>query len=106
MTASIATGPFASGRRSVAGTSADGYARTSGSRLDGWLGMLGPRLVGLAFVVVAIVVYVLSNPHRYSFYDHFVWQAQAWLDGSISIRYPVDGRLRTQRLLPGRAGPG
>src|SRR4051812_8053152 len=57
--------------------------------------MLGPRLVGLAFVAVAIAVYVLSNPDRYSFYDHFVWQAQAWLDGSISIPYPVDGPLKS-----------
>lgn len=95
MTASIATGPFASGRRSVAGTTTDGYARTSGSRLDGWLDMLGPGVVGLAFIVVAIAVYVLSNPNRFSFYDHFVWQAQAWLDGSISIPYPVDGPLKS-----------
>ncbi|MCY7419093.1 MAG: hypothetical protein LH650_11460, partial [Chloroflexi bacterium] len=94
MTASIATGPFASGRRSVAGTTTDGYARTSGSRFDGWLDMLGPGLVGLAFVVVAIAVYVLSNPNRYGFYDHFVWQAQAWLDGSAAIRYPVSEGIR------------
>ncbi len=40
-------------------------------------------------------VYVWSNPHRYGFYDHFVWQAQAWLDGSASIRYPVSDGIRT-----------
>ncbi len=56
--------------------------------------MLGPGVVGLAFIVVAIAVYVLSNPNRYGFYDHFVWQAQAWLDGSAAIRYPVSEGIR------------
>ena len=95
MTASIATGPFASGRRSVAGTHVDGYGHTTGGRLDDWLGMVGPGWIGLAFALVAVGVYVFSNPHRYGFYDHFVWQAQAWLDGSASIRYPVSDGIRT-----------
>ncbi len=95
MTASIATGPFASGRRSVAGTRVDGYHHAPDSRLDRWLGAIGPRLVGLAFVVVAIVVYVWSNPHRWGFYDHFVWQAQAWLEGATGIRFPVADGIRT-----------
>jgi len=34
-------------------------------------------------------VYALSNPHRINFYNHFVWQADAWLDGQASIPYPV-----------------
>ena len=46
-------------------------------------------LVGGAVVVVMLVVYGLSNPHRYDFYDHFVWQASAWLEGQAGIRYPV-----------------
>ena len=41
-----------------------------------------------------IVVYVLSNPHRHDFYDHFVWQAQAWLDGRAGIPYPVEDGIR------------
>jgi hypothetical protein len=45
--------------------------------------------VGVAVVVVMLVVYGLSNPHRTNFYDHFVWQASAWLDGQAGIRYPV-----------------
>ncbi|HEX2805334.1 MAG TPA: hypothetical protein VHN80_04110, partial [Kineosporiaceae bacterium] len=94
MTASIATGPFASGRRSVAGTHVDGYGHTAGGRIDDWLGIVGPGWIGLAFALVAIGVYVFSNPHRYGFYDHFVWQAQAWLDGSASIRYPVSDGIR------------
>ena len=62
--------------------------------MDRWLGLVGPGWIGLAFAVVAIVIYVWSNPNRYSFYDHFVWQAEAFLDGSISIAYPVEGRSR------------
>jgi hypothetical protein len=95
VTASIATGPFASGRRSVAGSYTDGYAHAPDGRLDRWLGAVGPGWVGLAFALVAVVVYVWSNPHRWGFYDHFVWQAQAWLDGSTSIRYPVTEGIRT-----------
>lgn len=94
MTASIATGPFASGRRSVAGLTADGYGHTAEGRLDRWLGSIGPGWIGLAFVVVGIVVYVLSNPTRHGFYDHFMWQASAWLEGSAGIRYPVEDGIR------------
>ena len=38
------------------------------------------------------------------FYDHFVWQAAAFLEGQAAIRYPVEaaGGLLGQRLLPGR----
>jgi hypothetical protein len=95
VTASIATGPFASGRRSVAGTRVDGYADAPSGRLDRWLHALGPGMVGLAFVVIAVIVYVWSNPHRWGFYDHFVWQAHAWLEGSVGIRFPVEEGIRT-----------
>ncbi len=107
MTASIATGPFASGRRSVAGSPRRRRTPTrSDSRLDRWLRCRRAGLVGLVFVVVAVMVYVWSNPHRCGFYDHFVWQAQAWLEGSSE--HPLPGRRRHphQRLLPGRARPG
>lgn len=43
--------------------------------------------IGIAFVVVALFVYTASRPHRY--YDHFEWQAQAFLEGRAAIRYPV-----------------
>ncbi len=46
-------------------------------------------LVGLGIVAVVLVVYVLSNPLRTNFYNHFVWQASAWLEGQGTIRYPV-----------------
>ena len=48
-----------------------------------------PVLVGLLFVAVALAVYVLSNPFRTNFYNHFVWQAAAWLDGRAAITWPV-----------------
>ena len=42
------------------------------------------------------LIYVVSNPSRTSYYNHFVWQAEAFLDGRAAIRYPVydgpDGR--------------
>jgi hypothetical protein len=45
--------------------------------------------VGLAIVALLLVVYVVSNPSRASYYNHFVWQAEAFLDGRAAIRYPV-----------------
>jgi len=43
----------------------------------------------LALFVVALLVYVGSNPERADFYDHFVWQAEAFLQGRAEIAYPV-----------------
>jgi hypothetical protein len=47
-----------------------------------------------AVVVGALLVYASSKPAFW--YDHFVWQAEAFLDGQTAIRYPVgpDGALR------------
>lgn len=44
--------------------------------------------VGCALVAIALVVYTLSHPTR--FYDHFEWQALAFLEGQAAIRYPVE----------------
>jgi hypothetical protein len=46
-------------------------------------------LVGSAVVVGVFLIYTLSNPQRANLYDHFVWQASAWLEGQAAIRYPV-----------------
>ncbi|HET7028026.1 MAG TPA: hypothetical protein VFI28_10085 [Candidatus Limnocylindrales bacterium] len=46
-------------------------------------------VVGVGLVLFALVVYVASNPNRGNFYNHFVWQASAWLDGQATIPYPV-----------------
>lgn len=44
--------------------------------------------VGCALVAIALVVYTLSHPTR--FYNHFEWQAAAFLEGQAAIRYPVE----------------
>jgi hypothetical protein len=54
-------------------------------------------LLGLAIVASVLIVYVLSNPVRTNLYNHFVWQASAWLEGQGTIRYPVP---------PSATGPG
>jgi hypothetical protein len=48
--------------------------------------------IGLAIVSVALAVYVVQSlvaPNN--LYNHFVWQASAWLEGETSIAYPVIG---------------
>jgi hypothetical protein len=44
--------------------------------------------IGLLLVVIALVVYSHTKPFRY--YDHFEWQAEAFLEGQTAIRYPVE----------------
>ncbi len=45
--------------------------------------------IGAALTVVAALVYVVSNPLHSDFYNHFVWQAEAWLHGRLAISFPV-----------------
>ena len=47
-------------------------------------------VTGIGLVLIALVVYVTTNPQRYNLYNHFVWQASAFLDGQAAIRYPVE----------------
>jgi hypothetical protein len=42
---------------------------------------------GLLLVAIALVIYSVTHPVR--FYDHFEWQALAFLEGHAAIRYPV-----------------
>ena len=44
--------------------------------------------VGASLVAIALVVYSLSHPFR--LYDHFEWQALAFLEGKAAIRFPVE----------------
>jgi hypothetical protein len=44
--------------------------------------------IGLLLVAIALVVYSHTKPFR--FYDHFEWQAEAFLEGQTAIRYPVE----------------
>ncbi len=55
-----------------------------------WFESLNPAWIGLGFVFVALTVYVLSNGERRNTYNHFVWQAEAFLDGRFLITWPVD----------------
>lgn len=51
-------------------------------------------VIGLALAVVAGAIYLATQVDRY--YDHFVWQAAAFLEGQTAIRYPVEAGLETQ----------
>ena len=46
-------------------------------------------LVGLGLVLAAFALYWVSNPEHYNFYNHFVWQADAYLHGRAWFPYPV-----------------
>jgi hypothetical protein len=84
--------------------------RTGANGLDRLLLRVDPRWVMVAFVAVAFAVYLLSNPARQDFYNHFVWQAEAWLDGRVAIPYPVEtGPVQNgyfQDVLPLEDRPG
>jgi hypothetical protein len=43
--------------------------------------------IGICFVLIAFAVYSATRVDRY--YNHFVWQASAYLEGQVAIRYPV-----------------
>ncbi|HET7676488.1 MAG TPA: hypothetical protein VFK38_01395 [Candidatus Limnocylindrales bacterium] len=60
----------------------------AGPRRDRLAG-IDPAWLGLGFALLALFVYVASNPERQNFYNHFVWQADAFLSGSAAIPWPV-----------------
>jgi hypothetical protein len=43
--------------------------------------------IGVGIALAALFVYTAAQPFR--IYDHFEWQAQAYLEGHTAIRYPV-----------------
>jgi hypothetical protein len=43
----------------------------------------------LSLALLALAIYSATRVDRY--YDHFVWQAAAFLEGQVAIRYPVEG---------------
>jgi hypothetical protein len=81
---------------------------------DGWVdarpGRRSVVLTGLLLALVALFVYLITRTDR--FYDHFVWQASAFLEGSAAIRYPVQasgasiGNWFFQDVLPVQTGDG
>ncbi len=46
---------------------------------------------GLLIFAGILAIYLVSNLDRVNFYNHFVWQASAWLEGQAGIRFPVAG---------------
>ena len=46
-------------------------------------------VVGLGLVLACLVLYQATRPAYQTIYNHFAWQAEGWLDGQFSIRYPV-----------------
>ncbi len=65
----------------------------SGSRnldwLFDWVDRLPAVLIGAGLVALALAAYWLPGTDR--FYNHFVWQALAFLDGRAAIDWPVPG---------------
>ncbi len=62
---------------------------TIGERFELALERVDPALIGLLFVVLALAVYYFSDQSRNGLYNHFVWQADAFLHGRFAIAYPV-----------------
>ena len=48
-------------------------------------------IVGLVIALGALVVYALSNPVHFNQYNHFAWQADAFLNGRAWIPFPQAG---------------
>ena len=55
---------------------------------------LASAAIGIGLFLVALLVYTSTHPLRY--YDHFEWQAQAFLEGQVAIRYPVEASANSQ----------
>jgi hypothetical protein len=74
----------------VLGSVAEG---ASGSRsLDvvfDWVDRLPAVLIGAGLIALALAAYWLPGSER--FYNHFVWQALAFLDGRAAIDWPIPG---------------
>jgi hypothetical protein len=53
----------------------------------------GPSTVvgGLLLALGALAIYATANPDHHNAYNHFVWQADAFLHGRAWIPYPVHG---------------
>jgi hypothetical protein len=51
------------------------------------------RHPGVLLALLAAVVYFVVNPTRPTVFNHFVWQADAFLDGRFAVRFPVAGEF-------------
>jgi hypothetical protein len=69
-----------------------------------WLDYLPSALIGALLVGIALAAYWLPGSVRY--YNHFVWQAIAFLHGRAAITWPVPGNDYFQDVLPVRDANG
>ena len=84
---------------------AQGRGRTALDRSEpAWLDHLPSALIGAALVAIALAAYWLPGSVR--FYNHFVWQAIAFLHGQAAITWPVPGNDFFQDVLPIRDANG
>jgi hypothetical protein len=74
--------------------------------LERVLERVDPAVMAAGFVLLALVVYVLSNPARQNYYNHFVWQAQAFLHFDAAIPWNVPGAPSFQDVMPIVTRPG
>ena len=76
------------------GSVPEGAVRSRLSNVPGsWVDRLSPLLVGGGLVALALAAYWLVGTTR--FYNHFVWQAMAFLHGDVAIDWPVSGGYGT-----------
>jgi hypothetical protein len=74
----------------VVGSVAEGASGSSTSEvLLDWLERLPAIAIGAGLIVLAFAAYWLPGSDRC--YNHFVWQALAFLDGRAAIEWPVTG---------------
>ena len=66
--------------------------------------------IGLGLVALVAVVYIVSDSLHSDLYNHFVWQADAWLHGRLAIAWPVStGTYQNwyfQDVMPDPGHPG
>ena len=84
--------------------------RGTDTRSDGRLDRRLDAAVGILLGVISLGIYLVTQTDR--FYDHFVWQAAAFLEGQAGIRYPVQatagsvGNAFFQDVLPVASSDG
>ena len=85
---------------------ADGPRSPTGARLS----VVPSWRIGAGLIAFAAVVYVASDALHVNLYNHFVWQADAWLHGRLAISYPVStGAYQNsffQDVMPDPGHPG
>ena len=77
--------PFARRADHTTPLPADGPRSPAGVRLSA----VPSWRIGVGLVALAAVVYLVSDSLHVNLYDHFVWQADAWLHGRLAITWPV-----------------